>query len=147
MEDIGEMARGSSRRIWEGVSRLIVSENSSVCSSSSRFRSSHASFRLQHPKFSLPSSSSSSDNSHSEKITHISAHFETFFAYAAGSSSDDFATSVVLKGKQSQLRSEDADATGAEPEVIPELQGKGVIKVAVGDYHFAALTAKGKLLT
>lgn len=50
-------------------------------------------------------------------------------------------------GKQSQLRNEDADAMGAEPEVIPELQGKGVIKVAVGDYHNAALTANGKMLT
>ncbi|KAL7408952.1 regulator of chromosome condensation 1/beta-lactamase-inhibitor protein II [Mrakia frigida] len=118
VEDIGEMVRGSSRKVWE-----------------------------EHPKFSLPPPSSTSSSSSNSKITHISAHFETFFAYAPGSSSDDFATSVVLKGKQDQLRSEESDATGAEPEVIPELQGKGVIKVAVGDYHFGALTAKGKLLT
>lgn len=33
------------------------------------------------------------------------------------------------------------------PEVIPELQNKGVIAVVFGDYHFGALTEDGKLLT
>lgn len=100
---------------------------------------------MQHPKFSLPPSND--PRSSTDKITHISAHFETFFAYAPGSVADDFASSVVFMGKENQLRNEEVDATGAEPEVTEELQGKGVIKVAVGDYHYAALTANGKMLT
>ncbi len=33
------------------------------------------------------------------------------------------------------------------PRVIPELQHRSVISVVLGDYHYAALTADGKLLT
>lgn len=34
-----------------------------------------------------------------------------------------------------------------EPKIIPELQNKSIISVMIGDYHNAALTANGKLLT
>ncbi len=34
-----------------------------------------------------------------------------------------------------------------EPRVLPELQNKSIISVVIGDYHNAALTAGGKLLT
>ncbi|KAJ7115962.1 regulator of chromosome condensation 1/beta-lactamase-inhibitor protein II [Mycena epipterygia] len=68
------------------------------------------------------------------KITHISAHFQKFFAYSTGSSS------VVLMG--------DTDtAEDTNPHIDPALQHKSVISVLVGDWHNAALTSSGKLLT
>lgn len=33
------------------------------------------------------------------------------------------------------------------PEIMPGLQNRDIIAVVVGDYHFAALTSTGKLLT
>lgn len=38
---------------------------------------------------------------------------------------------MVLKGKKQDLRVQGYDAQGATPEVIPELQGQGIIKVVV----------------
>jgi len=35
----------------------------------------------------------------------------------------------------------------SQPTILPELQNKGVISVVLGDYHFGALTASGKLFT
>ncbi|KAF5350218.1 hypothetical protein D9758_007798 [Tetrapyrgos nigripes] len=68
------------------------------------------------------------------KITHISAHYLKFFAYSTGSNS------VVLMG--------DVNSTPeSAPTIIPALQNKSVISVVVGDYHYCALTATGKLLT
>ncbi|KAF9006072.1 regulator of chromosome condensation 1/beta-lactamase-inhibitor protein II [Cyathus striatus] len=68
------------------------------------------------------------------QITHISANFMYFTAYSTGSSS------VVLLG--------DCNTTPeSEPKVIAALQNKAVISVVIGDYHNAALTATGKLLT
>jgi SCF-associated factor 1 len=69
------------------------------------------------------------------QITHISAQFKTFFAY---SPSSDEENSVVLKGGS------DVWATQA-PEIVPSLQGRNVISVVLGDYHFGALTARGEL--
>ncbi|KIM90238.1 hypothetical protein PILCRDRAFT_811954 [Piloderma croceum F 1598] len=68
------------------------------------------------------------------QITHISAQFKTFVAYSTGSSS------IVLMGNQ-RTRAE------SQPTILPELQNKGVISVVLGDYHFGALTAAGKLFT
>ncbi|KAJ6591576.1 regulator of chromosome condensation 1/beta-lactamase-inhibitor protein II [Mycena vulgaris] len=68
------------------------------------------------------------------KITHISAQFLKFFAYSTG------ASSVVLMG--------DTDTTEeTNPHIEPALQNKSVISVLVGDWHNAALTSSGKLLT
>ncbi|KAJ6550545.1 hypothetical protein B0H10DRAFT_2242676 [Mycena sp. CBHHK59/15] len=68
------------------------------------------------------------------KITHISAHFLKFFAYSTG------ASSVVLMG--------DTDSTDeTNPHINSTLQNKSVISVFVGDYHNAALTSSGKVLT
>jgi len=67
-------------------------------------------------------------------ILQVSAHFRKFFAYSTGSSS------VVLMG--------DIQTTPmSDPTIIPGLQNKSVISVVVGDYHYGALTASGKLLT
>ncbi|KAI0358132.1 RCC1/BLIP-II [Trametes cingulata] len=69
-------------------------------------------------------------------ITHISASFQTFFAYSTGPSS------VVLMGKATA----DSPSTYL-PTVIPELQNRSVISVVLGDYHYGALTGTGQLLT
>jgi SCF-associated factor 1 len=37
--------------------------------------------------------------------------------------------------------------SGTRPQIIPALQYKSVISVVLGDYHYAALTSDGKLLT
>lgn len=57
-----------------------------------------------------------------------------FIAYSTGKSS------IVLIGS--------IDTTPeSDPQIIPTLQHKAVISVALGDYHSAALTEHGKLLT
>ncbi|KAJ7066554.1 regulator of chromosome condensation 1/beta-lactamase-inhibitor protein II [Mycena amicta] len=68
------------------------------------------------------------------KITHISAHFLKFFAYSTG------ASSVVLMGSTDT-------GDDSQPHIEAALQDKSVISVLVGDWHYAALTATGKLLT
>jgi hypothetical protein len=57
-----------------------------------------------------------------------------FFAYSPGSADSEppYSTSLVLKGSHDQLRFSRED--GAEPEIIPELQGRGVTKVALGSF-------------
>lgn len=57
-----------------------------------------------------------------------------FSAFSTGSSS------IVLQG--------DIGTTpDSKPNIIPELQNKGIISVNFGDYHNAALSASGKLYT
>ncbi|KAF5351928.1 hypothetical protein D9756_007455 [Leucocoprinus leucothites] len=68
------------------------------------------------------------------KVTHISAHFNHFFAFSTGSSS------IVLQGETSTTPE-------FKPEIIPELQHKDIISVEIGDYHSTALAANGKLYT
>ncbi|GAA5968717.1 hypothetical protein JCM11641_000708 [Rhodosporidiobolus odoratus] len=73
----------------------------------------------------------------STRITHISAQFRSFAAYSVPSTSDT-SESVVLLGT-SDWREDVA------PQVIPGLQGLGVIKISHGDYHDLALTSSGHL--
>lgn len=83
------------------------------------------------------------------RIAHISAQFRTWAAYTnadfshsnAPEADRPFETGgIVLLGKGSSIRD-----TG--PIVMTELQGTGVIKVSVGDWHNGALTAAGQVLT
>ncbi|KAI0730903.1 RCC1/BLIP-II [Earliella scabrosa] len=80
-------------------------------------------------------------------ITHISASFQTFFAYSTGP------RSVVLMGKhippqqEPALHQTDTLTNRFAPTIIPELQNRSVISVVLGDYHYGALTSDGKLLT
>ncbi|TFK39864.1 regulator of chromosome condensation 1/beta-lactamase-inhibitor protein II [Crucibulum laeve] len=67
-------------------------------------------------------------------ITHISANFLHFIAYSTGGSS------IVLMGDTDTMPQ-------SEPKIIPALQNRDVILVVLGDYHNAALTATGRLLT
>ncbi|KAF8216533.1 regulator of chromosome condensation 1/beta-lactamase-inhibitor protein II [Mycena galopus ATCC 62051] len=86
------------------------------------------------PPFTPTDESPGIDSPQTMKITHISAHFKKFFAYSTGSSS------VVLMG--------DTDTTEeTNPKIEPALQNKSVVSVLVGDWHNAALTSSGKLLT
>lgn len=68
------------------------------------------------------------------RITHITAHFETFVAYSTASSS------ITLMGDVHTNEE-------SQPEIIPELQNRSVISIVLGDYHYGALTADGQLLT
>ncbi|KAI1796783.1 RCC1/BLIP-II [Ganoderma leucocontextum] len=79
-------------------------------------------------------------------ITHVSASFETFFAYSVGN------TSSVLMGKHIPAQSANTQhhhpfINNFAPIIIPELQNQAVLSVVLGDYHYGALTATGKLIT
>ncbi|KAH9941979.1 RCC1/BLIP-II [Amylocystis lapponica] len=98
-----------------------------------------------HPTFAPPTTSDSTDAGERPEppttmhITHISAQFQTFVAYSTGE------RSVVLMGKLGHV---DAPVPGPpHPTILPALQNRGVIAVVLGDYHYGALTADGRLLT
>lgn len=83
------------------------------------------------------------------RITHVTAHFRHFVAYSvpptSGPSTSTSTTTngsggIVLLGTNDSVQS-------SAPQVIPDLQGRGVIKVLMGDYHLGALTDEGELLT
>ncbi|KAF8587910.1 RCC1/BLIP-II [Ramaria rubella] len=87
-----------------------------------------------HPTFNTPLGDGDVPNApETMQITHISAHFVTFFAYSTGSSS------IVLKGSKDTHND-------AQPEIPSALQHRGVISIVLGDYHFGALTSTGTLL-
>ena len=71
------------------------------------------------------------------RITLLVAHFRTFFAVSAP---EPASSSVVLQGSAKTT----AQSTAI---VLPELQGIGVVRVALGDWHYGAQTADGRLLT
>ena len=75
------------------------------------------------------------------RITHISAHFHSFAAYSVPIDTTASSDSIVLLGDDDNVTSDKA------PQVIPELQGIGVIKIVQGDYTFGALTSNGRLRT
>ncbi|KAF8966329.1 regulator of chromosome condensation 1/beta-lactamase-inhibitor protein II [Flammula alnicola] len=89
----------------------------------------------EHPAFSDADDAVKVDAPQTMKITHVNnRQFPPFVAYSTGSSS------IVLIG--------DTNTTPeSQPKIIPQLQNKSVISIEVGDYHTAALTANGKLLT
>ncbi|KAF9554501.1 RCC1/BLIP-II [Agrocybe pediades] len=89
---------------------------------------------LQHPVFSDPNNGDKLKPPGRIQITHLSANFDHFIAYSTGDSS------VVLLGN--------TETTPDSPaKIIPELQNRSIISVVIGDYHNAALTVNGKLLT
>lgn len=95
------------------------------------------------------------DNGHGAKgtvgkIAHISAHFRQFVVFHT----------VLPPDEQHDVRPRDqqpeqepqtlvllGSSRASEPELIPDLQARGVIKVTMGDYHYGALTQKGEILT
>lgn len=86
------------------------------------------------------------------RITHVSAHFRRFVVFLAivppdqqqqqqeGEEGEEGETLVLLGDVG-------GEGGGLQPELIPELQARGVIKVSMGDYHYGALTQRGEILT
>ncbi|KAI0343294.1 RCC1/BLIP-II [Trametopsis cervina] len=84
------------------------------------------------------------------KISHISAHFNTFTAYSPN-------PGVVLMGNIERDPAAQQPITTSilphpapfKPIILPSLQSprNKVISVILGDYHFGALTDSGKILT
>ncbi|GAK67208.1 RCC1/BLIP-II protein [Moesziomyces antarcticus] len=70
------------------------------------------------------------------RITHISAHFRRFVVIIPVIHGEREDTLVLLGTPDS-----------VQPEMVPELQARGVIKVVMGDYHYGALTQQGEILT
>lgn len=71
---------------------------------------------------------------HLPDLPQVSATFNTFVAYSTGSSS------IVLMGEPNT-------DSNKPPKVLPSLQHRSIISVVLGDYHRAALTSNGELLT
>ncbi|WVQ98829.1 hypothetical protein IAU59_005960 [Kwoniella sp. CBS 9459] len=88
-------------------------------------------------------------------ITHITAQFRSLTTYAtpAPTSISTSASGSATSSSDTRVnhaRLPDYSPTFADtlvPETLPSLQGRGVIQVAIGDYHYAALTDKGEMLT
>lgn len=101
------------------------------------------------------------DVSHA-RITHISAHFHHFAAYSVPTargvkqslglhqsllpgqksvSRDDQHSGFVMLGKAT------SNVVAQRATIVPELQGKGVIKIVFGDWHCGALTDAGHVFT
>lgn len=76
----------------------------------------------------------------SAQITHISAQFTSLTSY-----------STLPPSRVHHARLPNYSLTGAgaqfRPDPLPSLQGQGVIQVAIGDYHYAALTSRGEMWT
>ncbi|KAI9637852.1 regulator of chromosome condensation 1/beta-lactamase-inhibitor protein II [Dioszegia hungarica] len=76
----------------------------------------------------------------SPQITHISAQFTSLTSY-----------STLPPSRVHHARLPNYSLTGASaqfrPDPLPSLQGQGVIQVAIGDYHYAALTSRGEMWT
>ncbi|OCF36509.1 hypothetical protein I316_01758 [Kwoniella heveanensis BCC8398] len=91
----------------------------------------------------------------SPNITHITAQFRSLTTYATPTPTSSLASASASPSSSTDTRVNharlpDYSSTFADtllPEALPSLQGRGVIQVAIGDYHYAALTDKGEMLT
>ncbi|WWD16048.1 hypothetical protein CI109_100473 [Kwoniella shandongensis] len=79
----------------------------------------------------------------SPNITHITAQFESITTYATPTAHSS--ASAVYHSRLPHF-SESFGET-LQPDLLPALQDKGVIQVALGDYHYAALTSRGEMYT
>lgn len=79
----------------------------------------------------------------SPSINHITAQHETIVAYSTPS--DSSATSAVLVARLENFTPDTPHTL--LPVSLPALDGKAVIQVVAGDWHYAALTAQGELYT
>lgn len=73
----------------------------------------------------------------SPTISHISAQYDSITAYST-------TTSSVYHAKYSEA-SYGYNVANLRPDPLHSLQGKGVIQVALGDYHHLALTSSGEV--
>ncbi|TXT15698.1 hypothetical protein VHUM_00201 [Vanrija humicola] len=79
----------------------------------------------------------------SPSINHITVQYRTIVSYSTPS--DASATSAVLVAGVETL--DPASTSTLRPFDLPALDGKVVIQVVAGDWHYAALTAQGELFT
>ncbi|WRT67267.1 uncharacterized protein IL334_004234 [Kwoniella shivajii] len=79
----------------------------------------------------------------SPSITHITAQFRSFTTYATPTATSS--KSAVYHTIISEYSANLGERT--LPKQLESLQNKGIIQVAIGDYHYAALTDKGEMLT
>ncbi|OXM80887.1 SCF-associated factor 1 [Cryptococcus neoformans Bt63] len=87
----------------------------------------------------------------SPAITHITAQFESITSYATATqqtqSSAVYHTRVPADTVPSPSFASEPTVLLHRPDFLPDLQNKGIIQVALGDYHYAALTNRGEMLT
>ncbi|WWC60959.1 uncharacterized protein I303_103536 [Kwoniella dejecticola CBS 10117] len=76
------------------------------------------------------------------KITHLTAQFRSFTTYA---------TPTALSTDSAVYHTRLPDSLENVPDILPDqldlLQNKGIIQIAIGDYHYAALNDKGEMFT
>ncbi|WVQ78399.1 hypothetical protein IAT38_000485 [Cryptococcus sp. DSM 104549] len=84
----------------------------------------------------------------SPAITHITAQFESITSYATPTPTSP--SSAVYHARIPSSRT----SAGSTPPIalfrsdsLPDLQNKEIIQVALGDYHYAALTSGGEMFT
>ncbi|KAL0254049.1 hypothetical protein I308_101428 [Cryptococcus tetragattii IND107] len=87
----------------------------------------------------------------SPAITHITAQFESITSYATptqqSQSSAVHHTRIPADTVPPRSFTSEPTVLLHRPDFLPDLQDKGVIQVALGDYHYAALTNRGEMLT
>ncbi|KAK8869686.1 hypothetical protein IAR55_000254 [Kwoniella newhampshirensis] len=79
----------------------------------------------------------------SPSITHITAQFESITTYATPTAHSP--SSAVYHARLPTASPSFGETF--QPDSLPELQNQGVIQVALGDYHYAALTSRGEMYT
>ncbi|EFP89949.2 hypothetical protein PGT21_029847 [Puccinia graminis f. sp. tritici] len=85
-----------------------------------------------------------SSNAAQPTITHISAQYRTFVAYSVESPSEN---EPIIKNNSFVFFGGKETTENSKPEILPNLQNRGVIQVTLGDYHYAALLSNGQILT
>ncbi|WVN86742.1 uncharacterized protein L203_101914 [Cryptococcus depauperatus CBS 7841] len=84
----------------------------------------------------------------SPAITHITAQFQSITTYATPTQLSS--SSSVYHARLNQdvsLTSSNPNLLLYRPDALPALQNKEIIQVAIGDYHYAALTSNGRMYT
>lgn len=81
------------------------------------------------------------------RITHVSGQFRNFVAYTPERGQSQTHLGDEAKPGGIVLLGNDESFKASKPIVKPELQGIGVIKVSMGDWHYGALTSSGQLYT
>ncbi|WWC89891.1 uncharacterized protein L201_004820 [Kwoniella dendrophila CBS 6074] len=79
----------------------------------------------------------------SDQITHITAQFRSFVTYDTPTSSKRGSSVHVAELPQSL----ENIGENVYPSAFDFLNDKGIIQVAIGDYHYAALNDKGEMFT
>ncbi|WWD10033.1 hypothetical protein V865_008166 [Kwoniella europaea PYCC6329] len=82
----------------------------------------------------------------SPSITHLTAQFRSFTTYATPTSSSDN-SSAVYHARITDYTERLGERIIPDSELLGCLKDKGIIQIAIGDYHYAALNDKGQMFT